>query len=309
MTSNIWTRRAGLGLVVAGLLGLAACNGAAAGGVPADTRGESPAAQQTPGPAATPGTGKGMKGEPRAAEVAGTAEPAAPPRQGSGEAPPAGTPASPGADPARLVIVQGQSGIDDAGFLRIAGTVKNDTGAWLTSVRVTIRLYDAAGEEIGTDSITTEVAKDLGEEPIERVYAERTYVPPGEVAVFQFLRDVKKIKGTYASHALSVRALPAESPPTVSLTGFTAAKNADGHFEISGSIVNSGRVGCRSPKVVLGLYAADGTLLWADYEMPDETFQKILGPGQSVAVPKKPVPQSDLPIASVKGWADCEPPA
>lgn len=232
-----------------------------------------------------------------------SAKHAAAPARGKAETPSAFV------DPAKLRIVEGKGWIDDKqGFLKIAGKVKNDTGRWITSVRVTIRLYDASGKEIRTDSITTEVAKDMGEEAVESVYSERTFVPPGETAVFYFTRDAAKIRGAYASHKLAVRARIAENPPSMALSGFAADRQADGSYAFRGSIENRGSVGCRTPRAVIGFYGADGKLVAASTETPDATFQKVLAPGRSIEVPRRAYEPSGLPVTRVQGFADCDVP-
>lgn len=210
-----------------------------------------------------------------------------------------------GVDASKLVIVEGRARLDaETGFLKIPGEIRNDTGQWITSACVSIRLFDAAGKELTTSSVATAVAEDLGREPGEFVYADRTFIPPGEVGVFQFLRDVKKIRGTYASHKLSVTARPVSGAPVVALRGLTTPKN-DGHLGARGQIENTGGVGCRSPKAVLGLYAADGKLVGTTTVQPDEMFQKMLAPRASVAFALASV--GEPAAASVKAWADCEP--
>ena len=287
-----WTA---VGMVLAGMTG---CFG---GGSSPSSDGQGPARPEQNAPA--PGKDKGSpakddkgspkddKGSPAKDEARGT-------ESGGGFV-----------DASKLKLVEGKGFLDaETGFLKIACEVKNETGEWLSSVRVAIRLYDASGKELQSDSITTAVAKDLAQEEIESVYSERTFVPPGETAVFYWTRDVKKIKGTYASHKLSVRARKAENPPKMALTGFKFEKDEGGRVKVSGKIENTGSVGCRSPKGVFGLYGADGQILGAVTETPDAMFQKVLGQGQSVDVERSNIDLSPLKIDSVKGWADCEEP-
>jgi len=215
-------------------------------------------------------------------------------------------PARSGVDPSRLVLVEGRARLDvETGFLKIPGEIRNDTGQWITSACVAVRLFDAAGKEISTSSIATAVSEDLGREPGEFVYADRTFIPPGEVGVFMFMRDVKKIHGTYASHKLSVTARPAEGAPVVALRGLATPKDGDGQLGARGHIDNTGAIGCRSPKAVLGLYAADGKLIATTTAQPDETFQKMLAPRKSIAFAIASVGEPG--VANVKAWADCEP--
>jgi hypothetical protein len=206
------------------------------------------------------------------------------------------------------VIVEGRARLDtETGFLKIPGEIRNDTGQWITSACVSVRLFDAAGKELTTSSIATAVSEDLGREPGEFVYSDRTFIPPGEVAVFQFLRDVKKIRGSYASHRLSVTARPVSGAPAVALRGLATPKGGDGRLGARGQIENTGAVGCRSPKAVLGLYAADGKIVATTTVQPDAMFQKVLAPRGSVAFALESVGDHGPGVATVKAWADCEP--
>jgi hypothetical protein len=61
--------------------------------------------------------------------------------------------------------------------------------------------------------------------------------------------------------------------------------------------------------VVLGFYAADGTVLGADRKLIDASFQKILDPAGSLAVSFDRIYAPDnVEIARVEAWADCDVP-
>lgn len=67
-------------------------------------------------------------------------------------------------------------------------------------------------------------------------------------------------------------------------------------------------MGCRSPKLALGLYDREGRLIEALEEIPEQMFQKTLPPGQGLAVRLRPVPDQDGRALTVKAWADCAEP-
>jgi hypothetical protein len=218
-----------------------------------------------------------------------------------------GQAAAQGVDPSLLPVTVGRAGIADEDFVKIAGEIRNASPDWVCTPRVEVELVDASGKSLVIESIVTATMQERGKAAIDGTVAQRTFLPPGEVAVFEYTRDVKKIAGKYASQRVTARARKCESQPKVMLEGFVAKKDKDGWYSVSGSVKNVGSVGCRSPKAVIGCYQADGKLYGADSAQPDQTFQKMLPPGQSVPFSIKAI---DNPggntITDVRAWADCE---
>ncbi len=214
------------------------------------------------------------------------------------------------ADASKLTVTPGQTRLDtEMGFVKIAGEIKNDTGHTITSARVTIRLFDASGKELQSSSVATAMNEDFGRDPLEHVYSDRTFIPPGEVGVFYFLRDMKKIKGVVASHKLSVEARDADAKdvPLVEARDVVTPKAPDGRWSASGRIENRGSFGCRTPKAIIGLYNHEGKLAATTTVEPDEMFQKVLAPGRSVAFSSPPLREDGVTVTSLKVWADCSP--
>ncbi len=212
-------------------------------------------------------------------------------------------------DLSQLKIVEGQAGVSqDTGFIHIAGEVHNLSKEWVLKPRVIVELLDASGRPIRVDSIAAAVAEDQGWEPHEFVYTWRTYIPPGEIGVFYYLRDGKQLRGArYASHRLSVAsARRAVNPPRVAIDDLQMPVE-DGVYTVSGRIRNGGQVGCYSPQVVIGVYGADGKILREEHETPEQTFQKVLEGGQSVPFRLKVYTDTHVgeTIGSLKTWADC----
>ena len=212
-------------------------------------------------------------------------------------------------DLSRLDIVEGQAGFSaETGFIYIAGEVRNRTSEWVLKPRLTVGLLDASGLPIRVDSVTAAVAEDEGREPQEFIHTDRTYIPPGEVGVFYYTRDAKKLGGArYASHRLTVAsARKAVDPPQVVIDELQMPIE-DGVYIVSGRIRNHGQVGCYSPQVIVGVYGTDGKVLREEHETPEETFQKVLEGGQSVPFQLKVYPDTGLggTIGSLKAWADC----
>jgi len=209
-----------------------------------------------------------------------------------------------------LTLVPGAVVYDADGFVRISGEIHNNTGKTVCSPQVDVFLKDAAGKPITVTSVLTETKKGLHQEPTDGVLSTRHWVPAGEVAVFTYLREVTKLGGAKpARHELKLSAGACEGAlPKIAVEGFKDKVDSVGSHEVSGKLRNTGTVPCRSPKIVLGYYGADGTLIETNYIEPDAYFQKQLGPGKSVnfsqgslAAPdwRKPVP------FTFKYWGDC----
>lgn len=220
-------------------------------------------------------------------------------------------------------VTVSQAGLDgDTNFIKIVGEIRNDTPDTIHSVRFGVTLLDAKGGRLKVNSILTATAKDLGDSDSDDwIRATRNYIPPGEIAVFHYLRDAKKVGGAYGSYKLgkpTFKVSSAAKAPKVVVEGFASPKDADGMgFDLTGTIKNAGKTVCREPEVKLGLYDASGRLLGATEVLlvePDETYLKELAPGKSFAfrrhlvdearVLEKPVENE---IGSIKAWGDCWP--
>ena len=208
-------------------------------------------------------------------------------------------------DPAQLQIVEGRALVTEAGFVRIAGELRNDTGQWVTLPRILVELHDAQGRKLKGSSVATAVSEDQGWGSEEHVYPERTWIAPGETAVFEFFRDKAKLGGEYGGHKLTVvSAHRADNPPRMALDGFATSRDGDA-IVARGKLRNAGSVPCYSAKAVLGVYDPAGKLLRAESETPEATFQKMLAPGQSVAFEARVSTDDTGPVGDVKAWADC----
>ena len=213
--------------------------------------------------------------------------------------------------PKLLEIVEGRAFLDPVtNFVKIAGEVRNNSPHWVVSPRIDVELFDADGNKLSVSSIAVAAAADAGRPNADdAARAERVYVPPGGTAVFQYLRDAKKIGGTYASHRLSVSAHKADAPPEVKLDGFAITRLTEEFgpdFRAEGKLSNTGSVGCRSPRVVLGFYDDAGKILHAKLALLHDHFAKTLEPSQSIDVSlEKIYAPRDTEVARVEAWADC----
>lgn len=205
-----------------------------------------------------------------------------------------------------LTVNIGAVNYDEDGFISIPGEAKNTSTAWVCAPRIDVELLDAQGKVIGVQSILTAAKQDAGLDDGDGVYAERIFVPPGEVAVFQYWRERTKLKGVKpASHR--VKASAGDCPAartTITAQEVKPGRDQDGFFRVRGVLKNTGNGPCRSPRAVVGLYAADGKLVKADEETPDAMFQKVLKPGQSVPFEYRSADDAKR-VARAQVWADC----
>jgi hypothetical protein len=209
----------------------------------------------------------------------------------------------------KLKIVEGVSGIDPVThYVKIRGEIWNNSGQWINAPRVNIELFDANGKSITVSGFLAEHKRSLGTDPRDGVMAQRNFVPPDEVAVFEYLRDPAKLGAQHASHKLEANAWAVEgTAPKMAIEGLKTAVTELGYFEVSGTIRNVGTVPCRSPKAVLGFYTADGKVMHATDEEPDEMFQKQLAPGKTVPFFRKNIMDAKG-AKDVKAWGDCADP-
>jgi hypothetical protein len=208
---------------------------------------------------------------------------------------------------AQLEVIVGHAELSDTGFVKIAGEVRNKTGRWIHNPRISVELLDESGKPMSVSSLLVASQQELGEtRPADGVVASRTFVPPGQSAVFQYIRDARKIQGRYTGrHRLSATARVTTRALSVTIEGLTTGKGPGDVLTASGKIKNSGSHECRSPTVVVGIYKADGKLYTTRTQSPTAYFQKMLPPGQSVDF-QFTVLDNPGGNATLKAWADCQ---
>lgn len=189
------------------------------------------------------------------------------------------------AEESKLPLREGQARVDE-GSLMIPGEVTNASGQWVRGVRIDIELFDASGQSIHKD----------------RVYTERDHLAPGEVSPFKFIRDVSKIKGTYARHALSVTAVP--GPSTLACEAQDVAVEREGSaFRIRGTLKSTGSDACRNAQAVVAGYDASGKVYDVSGIYPD-TEKAGLAPQKTVPF-KLLLENRTGKIVEVKTWGAC----
>jgi hypothetical protein len=185
----------------------------------------------------------------------------------------------------KLPVSEGPARVAD-GFLIIPGEVSNASGQWIRGVRIDIELFDAGGRRIHQD----------------RIYTQRDHIAPGEVSPFKFIRDVTKIKGTYARHVLSVSAVP--GPATLSCAAEDVVVERDGlAFRIRGTLRSTGSEACRNAQAVAAGYDASGRVYDVAGRYPD-TDAGGLAPEQSVPF-QVLLENHSGNIVNVKVWGAC----
>lgn len=212
---------------------------------------------------------------------------------------PASAPASPPkAGRVALPVVEGKSRTQH-GFVVIPGEVKNTSSSWLRSVRVEIELLDASGKPIQVDSI-------LGAEGwAEGVVGTRNVVPPGEVSVFRYTRDMKKLARPYASHRLSAEGVIGDDTMSASVSDIQQEKDKLDFYKLRGKVTSTGSAGCRSPQAVIGLYASDGKLWDVKSADPDEWFLKVMPKGTTADFEYRAIDGQNGVFSRIEVWGDC----
>jgi len=233
------------------------------------------------------------------------AEPSSSARVTSGSA---ATPSSK-IDMAKLRLVPGRAGREDTGFVQIYGEVVNETGQPIENVKVHVDLLDAQGKSLDVGGWLSTYKEEIGAQRGEVALGEIRYIPAGGSTPFHYVRDTSKIKGTYASHKLTVTAQPVSgSMPTATIDAPQAVKGDNDLVMLKGTFKVTGSEACRSPNAFFAFYDANGHVM--DIVDPhknalDGFFQKELTPGQTIAFEGKSYPRGGTG-AKMKVWASCD---
>lgn len=212
----------------------------------------------------------------------------------------AATPTPAGHGPAvALPVVVGHARTEN-GFVKIPGEIHNNTKQWMRFMEAHVTLLDASGKTINVHSVSAARGKGEG------VFSDRSIVPPGEIAVFQYTRDMQKLSRPYASFKVSADGVPTDGAMSAKLEDVSTSHNDLGFYSASGKIVSTGPAGCRSPHAVIGMYAGDGKLWEVEATTIDTWFQKVMPKGQSVAFKRNSLPDDNGKVTSLKVWGDCE---
>lgn len=234
-----------------------------------------------------------------------------------------GTPVTPAASPgnagrapasavdaSKLRVAEGKAGLDpETGYLHILGTVTNDTGAPVESVKVTLDLFDASGAPIDVSGWHKVAQQEAHAGDKEHARGEVYYLLPGESTPYHYIRDPAKMKGKYARHTLTVSALPGGSrPPTARVDGPTTQKVEGGFDEVTlkGTFV-VGASPCRSPKAFFGFYEGEKlvSLVSPHKNALDDHFQKSVAAGTKIPFQGKSFPHAPAG-ATVRAFGGCD---
>ncbi len=208
-----------------------------------------------------------------------------------------------------LTIVDGFAGVDPEtkAFIHIAGEVKNETGGWVSHVKLDLELLDSDGKPILVTGISQGVKEDIGLDANapETILGDRMYVPPGESTSFFYIRDVAKLSGKkYGRHTLKASARKEANAPKVTVADFKYTEAKDFFETLSGTlVVESGE--CRSPEPVFVSLTADGKIRSTTHHSVDSHFQKIATAGTKVPFERKVLSTSGA--TKLIAYATCSP--
>ncbi len=164
----------------------------------------------------------------------------------------------------KLPLKEGVARVE-GGYVVIPGEVTNLSGGWVRGVRIDVELFDAAGNSLLKD----------------RCYAARDHLAPNEVTPFKYLRDVTKIRGTYARHKLEVSAVPAPSTLAAAVEGLQVSREGKG-FRVKGTLRSTGSEACRNAQAIAVGYDTSGRVYDVEGIFPD-TAKGGLPSGETVA--------------------------
>ncbi|MFO0617056.1 MAG: hypothetical protein U0414_30955 [Polyangiaceae bacterium] len=221
---------------------------------------------------------------------------------GAGDAPPTKDVPAGMVDPGKLSFKEMKVEAEDATgddsqdawrYFKLWGEFRNDSTEVVDEIVADIRYFDAAGKELGIDSISSATKKDIGDDtPGEPIRSAVSFIQPGASVPVTHIRSVNKLKGKYASYTVTIRAARAVSSyPRGVLEGKTdtvaevANENLENaspheHRVIGGTLKNDGTVACRNPGLVVAYY--DGGKL-RDLSEGDAKVDAI-APGASAPV-------------------------
>ncbi len=203
---------------------------------------------------------------------------------------------------AQYNIKEGLSGIEgDQLFIR--GEVSNNSKEPIQSVRITVSLYDAGGNLLAVEGIDATQKRINGS---DRIFTMRKSIEAGQKSPFQYKVAINRIKGKYASHKLSVTALPFTSPAKASVSNLKNSTE-NGTLTVTGTYQCQGGT-CNNPTVVIAVYNDKDQLCFAkevDLRQVNDRFSPVrsLSSGGQHPIEVKVYAQ-DIPKGhSIKRWA------
>lgn len=183
-----------------------------------------------------------------------------------------------------LEITNTSTFVDEYGDLRILGEVRNNGAALQEEVRIEAIYYDAGGRIVDSDFAFTWLSVLL----------------PGQRGCFDLA--IPKPAG-YASHLLSVRAMPAEAGPRLGLDMTAVSSGLDelGFYFVAGRVRNSGAEAASDVEAVVALYDHAGKVVACGSALVDPPG---LAPGEEglFEFAEKP----PRPVARYELWAQAQ---
>lgn len=180
---------------------------------------------------------------------------------------------------------------NDMGYLYLTGEITNTSGRWVKAVRIDFQLLDGSGNEIFTD----------------RTYAYPFVAAPGGTLVYEYVRPLSAINGTYASHKVEVSAIVTTDEQQGVVENVVVEDDGD-YVMINGTFRSSGRDACFNPQPIAAMYTASGKLYRVEAHSPTDAqgnFYNDLPAGNTLSFSfgmSKPTGEA---MGEVKVWASC----
>jgi hypothetical protein len=209
---------------------------------------------------------------------------------------------------------------------QVWGEMKNNSNRTVESISADITFYDHNQKPIAIDSITTAVKQDLGDRtPGDRIWGAVHFIPPGGSVPFHYRRNLRAIRGVFASHKLTLRPARAAFAAPVGVASAIEEKVGEMHNpqlknsssahrmrSFAASLENQGASGCRDPKLVVALLVNGKIRELHDFDArQDGNHELVVAPGASVPVRGAVYVTFDdawREKAAYRTWVDCEQP-
>jgi hypothetical protein len=155
----------------------------------------------------------------------------------------AGT-AAPGVKTGVLELKKGVDRVED-GFLHIAGEVINHSGVEIGFVRVDLTIKDKSGNILAQDF----------------KYSDLEHVKDGASAPFEYVRDIQKLNGEYASYEATVGAAGVSSSSSPVVKAVSTSASESGFITVKGIFANTAGAACENAYAVATAYNPAGLVV------------------------------------------------
>lgn len=159
----------------------------------------------------------------------------------------------------REVTITHWSALEENGYIKVVGELKNTYSNPLMFVRVEIEYFDKSGKPLGVDRFT---ARDAGTMAKDECSADLEVIFPNEISTFQRVREADKVKEQLGSCKVKAFGMLLKDPMPfqASIKDLKITRNGK-DFLIKGSYKATGKQACKNPAIVVAGYDASGKVV------------------------------------------------